>query len=394
MSDPPVRFTLEAGGGDGPRAVMLHTRWGPCPTPAFMPVGTQATVKALTPDEVAATGARVILCNAYHLLLRPGPERVAAAGGLHRWMGWRDAILTDSGGFQVFSLGHLRRLEEDGVVFRSHLDGAEIRLTPESAVAVQESLGSDIAMALDVCTPHDADEPAAREALEITHRWALRCRDAHRGESQALFPVCQGGTHATLRHESARRLAETADWPGFGVGGLSVGEPREQTRAMLAASVSGLPPGRPRYLMGVGAPEDLLDAVAGGADLFDCVLPTRLGRNGGCFTPNGRISIRAARFRELDGPLDPDCDCLTCRGYAASYLHHLFRCEELLAYRLASIHNLRFLARLMEAARAAVLAGTFARFRTSFMERYRPADGEARAEQRRRFLARKIGPTS
>jgi queuine tRNA-ribosyltransferase len=384
-----LRFTLQVG-GRGPRAGVLSTPHGTARTPAFMPVGTQATVKALAPADVRATGARIILCNAYHLMLRPGPDLIARAGGLHGFMGWDGPILTDSGGFQVFSLGHLRRVSDAGVLFRSHLDGSEHELTPERAMAVQEALGADIIMALDECPRADADRAAAAAATERTHRWLARCVAAHRGK-QALFGICQGGMYADLRAESARVVA-AADVDGCAIGGLSVGEAKALTWRMLEASVAPLPEDRPRYMMGVGAPEDLIEGVRRGVDLFDSVLPTRLGRNGALFTPEGRVSIRNARFAAELGPVDPECDCATCVRFSAAYLRHLFMAEELLAYRLASQHNIRFLVRLMECARAAIEAGAFEEFAADFLGRYRPPDERARLEQKAKWEARRGVP--
>jgi queuine tRNA-ribosyltransferase len=380
-----IAFRLEAGGADGPRAGVLTTPHGEVPTPAFMPVGTQATVKTLTPADLREIGARIILANAYHLYLRPGAERVAAFGGLHGFMAWHGPILTDSGGFQVFSLGGLRTIDDEGATFRSHIDGSLHRLTPEDVVRVQELLGADIIMAFDECPPADADREAARRATERTHRWAVRCIAAHRGDA-ALFPICQGGMFADLRRASARFIAELGQ-PGCAIGGLSVGESKALTWPLLEASVAELPAEKPRYLMGVGSPEDLVEGVSRGVDLFDCVLPTRLARNGALFTRDGRINIRNARFATLDAPLDPACDCPTCCTFSTGYLHHLFRCEELLAYRLATLHNLRFLLHLMEEIRAAILAGHFAAFADDFRARYRTVDEAVRLEQRERYAA-------
>ncbi len=382
-----LSFRLD-GGGDGPaapRAGTLATDRGEIPTPAFMPVGTLAGVKALTPDEVAATGARIALVNAYHLYLRPGHRLIESLGGVHRFMGWEGPILSDSGGFQVFSLARLLRVGDEGVRFRSHIDGSEHHYTPELAVEVQGALGVDIAMPLDHVLPGDAPAAEQREAAERTLRWFDRCRAAD--PAPALFAIVQGGVDGALRRWHARELA-AREAPGYAIGGLSVGEPKAEMEAMTAVACAELPPDRPRYLMGVGSPEDLVGAVARGVDLFDCVLPTRLGRTGSLFTDEGRVTIKAARFREQAGPLDPACDCAACAGYSAAYLHHLFRNEELLGYRLASIHNLRYLQRLCERMREAVLAGAFEAFAGEFLARYRPADEAARAEQRERWRGR------
>jgi len=375
-----IAFRLESG-GTGPRAGTLRTSHGDVPTPVFMPVGTQATVKTLTPSEVMALGARIILGNSYHLYLRPGDERIAAAGGLHRFMGWPRPILADSGGFQVFSLGRLRRVDDDGATFRSHLDGSTHRLTPESVMLVEERIGADIIMAFDECPPGGAERAEATTATARTHRWAARCLAAHRGDA-ALFGICQGGMFADLRRQSAEIIGSLG-FPGCAIGGLSVGEEKSLTWSMLEASIAGLPADRPRYLMGVGSPEDLVEGVTRGVDMFDCVLPTRLARNGALFTPDGRVNIRASRFATLDGALDGSCDCTTCTTFSAAYLHHLFRCEELLGHRLASIHNLRFLVRHMERMRAAILSGTFDGYAASFLKRYQAANGDVRRQQRR-----------
>lgn len=386
-----IRFSLDRG-GRGPRAGTLTTPHGVIQTPAFMPVGTHATVKALAPADVRATGAEILLCNAYHLMLRPGVELIARAGGLHGFMRWDGPILTDSGGFQVFSLGHLRRLTEEGARFRSHIDGSEHELTPERAMAIEAGLGADIIMALDVCPPADAGRAVAADATERTHRWAERCIAAHRTE-QALFAICQGGMHADLRRASAEVIAGL-DVPGCAIGGLSVGESKDLTWRMLEASVAPLPEAKPRYMMGVGSPEDLIEAVRRGVDMFDCVLPTRLGRNGALFTRAGRVSIRNARFAEQLGPVDPDCDCLTCTEFSAAYVRHLFVADELLGYRLASQHNIRFLVRLMAQARAAILDGSFERFAGDFLAGYRPADEATRMAQRAKWEQRAGGRTA
>ena len=350
-----------------------------------MPVGTLATVKALTPQEVAEIGADILLVNAYHLYLRPGHALIRNLGGIHPFMGWPGPILSDSGGFQVFSLAKLLKIDEEGVRFRSHIDGSEHFYTPEFAVEVQQALGVDIAMPLDHVVAGDADEATAKDAMTRTTRWLTRCRSA--AGDTALFPIVQGGVHKELRIAHARELADL-DAPGFAIGGLSVGESKAAQWSMTELVVDHLPFDRPRYLMGVGSPEDLVEGVARGVDMFDCVLPTRLGRNGGLFTDDGRVSIKGARFRTVDAPLDPECDCGACTGYSVAYLHHLFRNDELLAYRLATIHNLRYLVRLTERMRASIAAGRFESFASSFMERYRSADASARSEQREKWSDR------
>ena len=390
-------FTLEAVTADdstGARAGRIVTPHGIMPTPVFMPVGTQATVKALTPDDLQAAGVRCVLSNTYHLYLRPGAERVAEFSGLHGFMRWDGPILTDSGGFQVFSLSRNRKLDDDGVTFRSHLDGSLHRFTPESVIATEELLGADIIMVLDECTPYPSDHAYNVRALARTHAWAARCRAAHSRSDQALFAIVQGGTHADLRRESARVLT-ALDFPGYAIGGLSVGEPKALMHAMLEETVPLLPAGRPRYLMGVGSPEDLWEGVARGIDMFDCVLPTRLARNGALLTRHGRIAVKSARYASEHGPIEADCDCYTCRHFSLGYQHHLFRARELLAHRLNSIHNVRFLVRLTEEIRAAILDGTFAARRAAFLAGYQGTDPDvARVERARWIAARDRGPRS
>jgi queuine tRNA-ribosyltransferase len=354
------------------RMTTLH---GSVETPAFMPVGTQGTVKTLLPEEVRATGAQIILANTYHLMLRPGLETLVAAGGLHRFMGWEGPILTDSGGFQVFSLAENVRVRENGVTFRSHIDGSHRELTPELAVGMQLGWGSDIVMALDHLVGLPADESTVRDASHRTDRWLTRCVDAFAdlgGDARAaLFGICQGGVDPELRRESAASIADTAV-AGCAIGGLSVGEPKPVMAQMLEIVGKILPASKPRYLMGVGSPEDLWMGVARGVDLFDCVLPTRLARNGALFTPTGRINIKQRRFAELHEPLDAECDCAACARFSAAYLHHLFRSGEILGLRLASFHNLRFLASQVEAIRRAVEQNAFTSAHALFLTRYRP----------------------
>jgi len=337
-----------------------------------MPVGTQASVKTMTPHEVEAIGFRIILANTYHLYLRPGADLVEEAGGLHRFMNWPHSILTDSGGFQVFSLARLRKIEEAGVTFQSHLDGSRHFISPEKSIAIQEQLGADIIMCFDECPPYPCDYDYARRSMELTHRWAARCQAAHRRRDQALFGIVQGSVYPELRAESARTLTEM-DFPGYGIGGLSVGEPKEKMLEMLDVVHGLLPRDKPRYLMGVGAPDDLVEGVARGVDMFDCVLPTRIGRHGTVFTRTGTIIVRDARYARDFGPLDPDCGCYVCQNYTRAYIRHLFKSGEVLALRLATWHNLAFLHRLMEEMRAAIRQGTFPAFRTEFLRMYRRA---------------------
>jgi len=343
----------------------MQTAHGATETPAFMPVGTQGAVKGVTPAELLACGAQIVLSNTYHLALRPGHELIRDLGGLHRFMGWDGPILTDSGGFQVFSLEGLRRIDEDGVTFRSHLDGSTHTLTPESSMAIQTALGSDVAMVLDECPLL----PAARETVEAavarTTRWARRSRDAYDGPG-VPFGIVQGGTYADLRDASVRDLV-ALDFPGYAIGGVSVGEPPEAIARMARHTAPQLPEDRPRYLMGVGRPEDLVEAVAAGVDLFDCVMPTRNARNGTLFTSEGRINIKREEFRRDPRPLDPACACETCRTASRAYLRHLYVSNEILASRYNTIHNLAYYLGLMAKMRDAIAAGAFASFREAFL---------------------------
>ena len=348
-------FELLAEEG-GARHGRLDTAHGLIDTPAFMPVGTQATVKALTPQEVHELGAQVLLANTYHLALRPGAERIKNLGGLHRFMGWDGSILTDSGGFQVFSLDHLVKVSDEGAIFRSHLDGSEQRFTPESVMAIQRDLGSDIAMAFDQPVSWPAATETARAAMERTHRWAARCLAAQPGDGQLRFGIVQGGFDDDLRTESAGVLAQQP-FDGFGIGGLSLGEPKSVTYRLLSLQTAVLPRDRPRYLMGVGTPGDLVEAIARGVDMFDCVLPTRIARNGSILTRGGRINLRNRRFIDDSGPPDEGCDCYTCRRFSRAYLRHLFMAGEILGHRLASIHNLRVLVRLVTEIRQSIGSG-------------------------------------
>ncbi len=383
----PFAFTIEAVDGErGARAGRFATPHGDIQTPAFMPVGTQATVKALDPDDLHAVGAQIILSNAYHLSLRPGAAVIAGAGGLHRFMAWDGPILTDSGGFQVFSLGARRTVDDDGVTFRSHLDGSRHRFTPESVIALEEALGADIIMPLDECVALPADDATVRDALSRTQRWLERALHAKQRDDQALFAIVQGGLSHALRREGAA-FAAHCDVPGIAIGGLSVGETKAEMDATLAATTEHLPVDRPRYLMGVGAPEDLWACVARGVDLFDCVLPARVARHGGLYTPEGRMSIGNARYRDLHAPFDAACGCPTCSRFSAAYLHHLYRTKELLWYRLATIHNLWFILRQMEEFRAAIHDGSFAAQHGAFRARYRTADRTAAENARAQFVA-------
>ncbi len=374
------------------RAGLLHTPHGEVHTPVFMPVGTQATVKTVTPDELRQVGVQILLGNTYHLYLRPGAEVVAELGGLHRFMGWDGPILTDSGGFQVFSLAENRSISEEGVVFRSHLDGSEHLFTPEKVIAIEEQWGADMIMPLDECTPYPCPYDYAEESLERTHRWAERALRAHRRPEQALFGILQGSVYADLRRRSAETLA-AMDFPGYAIGGLSVGEPKAVMNEMVEVCTSLLPPGRPRHLLGVGAPEDLVEGIARGVDMFDCVLPTRIARNGTLLVRSGRINIRNAQYERDDRPVEEGCTCYTCRHFSRAYLRHLFRCGEILGLRLATIHNLHLLCSLMQEARQAIVEGRFSSWKERFLEQYRVVPEEVRraeAERRREVRRRRL----
>ena len=366
-------------GTDGrARAGTLGLRNGELPTPCFMPVGTQGTVKSLTPEDLEGLGARILLGNTYHLYLRPGTEVIEQAGGLGRFMHWDGPILTDSGGFQVFSLARINRVTDEGVTFQSHIDGSPHLLTPERAVEIQACLESDVMMALDECPPGRADHGTARGALERTLLWLERCRRRHAelradGSSRAglLFPIFQGASWPELRLESLERTLEMGEWSGIGIGGLSVGEPKDITLSILDVCEPHMPVGCPRYLMGVGYPIDLIEAIRRGVDMFDCVAPTRNGRNGTAFTTDGGVNVKRAGFARDFLPLDADCDCECCRNYSRAYLRHLFVADELLGLRLLSIHNLAFLVRLASEARSAILEGRFEGWAEDRLRRYR-----------------------
>ena len=374
----PISFSFRVTTTGRARLGTLTTPHGMIDTPQFMPVGTQATVKSLTPGDLRSAGAQVILANTYHLSLRPGHERIARLGGLHRFMGWDGPILTDSGGFQVFSLGHMGQVDDDGVTFTSHLDGSPQRLTPERAIEIQEALGGDIAMAFDQLV--DATLPAAEvsDAMERTHRWAARCLAARTRPDQALFGIVQGGVDEELRRRSVAAIA-ALPFDGLAIGGLSVGESKADMARTLEVVADALGDDlRVRYLMGVGSPLDFFDAVERGVDLFDCVLPTRVARSGQLWTSEGKLNLRNARFLDDAGPIDPACGCEACRNHSRAYLAHLFRAEELLAYRLASLHNLTYTLDLMRQIRAALADGSFASVREAVTAHY----GDRRSEVR------------
>ncbi|MGI9538241.1 MAG: tRNA guanosine(34) transglycosylase Tgt [Desulfocapsaceae bacterium] len=346
----------------------VATKHGVVQTPVFMPVGTQATVKAVTVENLKDIGAQIILGNTYHLFIRPGHELIERFGGLHGFMNWDRPILTDSGGFQIFSLKELATIAEEGATFRSHLDGSKKFLSPEDAIAVQESLGSDIMMCLDTCIPYPADRHQTVESTALTGRWARRCRDAHRNKEQLLFGITQGGMYPELRQQSAEMMIEIG-FDGYAIGGLSVGESKQQMHDMTEATVAHLPDEQPVYLMGVGTPEDLVEGVWRGVDMFDCVMPTRNARNGTLFTSSGKVVIKNSRHREDQAPVDERCDCYTCRNYSRAYLRHLFVSREILAYHLNTIHNLYYYVNLMKEIRAAIEEDCFASFRNDFYGR-------------------------
>ena len=367
----PIRFELiKTCRQTGARLGILHTPHGSFETPMFMPVGTLATVKTLSPEELKTMGAGVILSNTYHLWLRPGHDIVAEAGGLHAFMNWDRGILTDSGGFQVFSFSEFRRIEEEGVYFRNHLNGDKLFLSPEKAVEIQNALGADIIMAFDECPPYPATYEYMKQSIERTSRWAERCLKAHRRPNeQGLFGIVQGGEYEDLRRQSARDLV-SLDFPGYAVGGLSVGEPKEVMNRVLEFTTPLLPADKPRYLMGVGSPDSLIDGAIRGIDMFDCVLPTRIGRNGTVMTSEGRVVIKNAQYARDFSPLDPNCDCYTCRNYTRAYIRHLIKCDETFGIRLTSYHNVYFLIKLMEQVRQAIREDRLADFREEFFERY------------------------
>jgi len=366
-----MKFEVVATDGAA-RAGRLTTTHGVVETPVFMPVGTHGTVKALGPDDLQAAGAQIVLANTYHLFLRPGHEIVRELGGLHRFMSWDGVILTDSGGFQVFSLSKLRKITDAGVEFRSPVDGSTHFLSPEIAVQVQQALGADIIHPLDECLAYPASHEAAQRSLELTLRWAARSKAAHVGRaaaSQAMFGIVQGGTDDELRTRAARATVELG-FDGYAIGGMAVGEPKQAMYDLTALVASLVPAGQPRYLMGVGKPEDLVEAVARGVDMFDCVLPTRNARNGQAFTADGPVTLKQARYARAAAPLDAECACYACRGFSRAYLRHLFMSGELLAYRLLTLHNVTFFLRLMREMRSAIAEGVFGPFQARFFARY------------------------
>ncbi len=366
----PIQFELiKTCKQSGARLGVLHTPHGDIKTPVYMPVGTIATVKAMMPKDLEDLGAQIILSNTYHLHLRPGEDLVKEAGGLHRFMNWKKPILTDSGGFQVFSLSGIRKIKEEGVTFQSHIDGSRRFISPEVSMQIQQALGADIAMAFDVCSPYPCDYENAKINMERTHRWAKRCQTAHKREDQALFGIVQGAFYKDLRIESAKVLADM-DFVGYGIGGLSVGEPKPIMYEMLEEMMPHMPVHKPRYLMGVGSPDCLVEGVLRGVDMFDCVLATRVARNGTILTGKGRLVVRNADCARDFSPLEEGCDCYTCRNFSRAYIRHLFKAQEILGAQLASIHNLRFLTRLMEQVREAIQEDRLLDFRNDFFAGY------------------------
>lgn len=363
------------------RVGVMHTPHGQIPTPVFAPVGTQATVKAVSPRELHELGASLILANTYHLYLRPGPDTIADLGDLHGFMGWDEPIMTDSGGFQVFSLAHLRAVDMTGVTFRSHLDGSEHLFTPEKVIEIQEKLGADIILCLDEC-PEPLDYDYNVQALERTHHWAERCRAAHTRHDQALFGIVQGGAFADLRRKSAEFIT-ALDFPGYSIGGLSVGEPKDLMREMLEITVPLLPEDKPHHLLGVGSPEDIFGGVAQGIDIFDCVLPTRIARNGAVFTRTGCLNIRNTQYADDPAPVEEGCGCYTCRHFSRAYLRHLITAKEILGLRLTTLHNLHFVLNLMQEIREAILTGTFSALKQEFLANYEVVPHEVRQRNRR-----------
>lgn len=354
----------------GARAGLLHTPHGVFKTPMFMPVGTQATVKTVTPEELEEMGAQIILSNTYHLFLRPGTELIHEAGELHRFMNWNKGILTDSGGFQVFSLGAMRKITEEGVYFRSFLDGSKQFLSPEISIRAQEDLGSDIAMAFDECIPYPADYEYARKSTERTTRWAKRCIKAHQRTDRGIFGIIQGGMYKDLRKQSAMEIS-SLPFDGMAVGGLSVGEPHDLMYDILEETIQWMPKGKARYLMGVGTPDCLVEGVARGVDMFDCVFPTRVARNGMAMIHIGRMNMKNKQYERDFRPIEESCGCYTCRNYTRAYIRHLYKSEELLVFRLVTIHNLYFLLQFMRDMREAIVQGNFSEFREHFMEHYK-----------------------
>ena len=371
MEKPAVTYELlHIDKSTGARRGIVHTPHGDIQTPVFMPVGTQATVKSMTPEELKEIGAQIILSNTYHLYLRPGHEIVKQAGGLHQFMNWDRPILTDCGGFQVFSLSDLRTISEDGVEFRSHLDGSKHFFSPEKVMEIEEALGADIIMSFDECVKYPETYEYTKNSMERTTRWAKRCKVAHKNtDKQALFGIIQGGFYEDLREKSAKDLIEL-DFPGYAIGGISVGEPKEEFLKMLYYTTPLMPENKPRYLMGVGTPDYLLEAAIAGIDMCDCVLPTRIARNGTAMTWNGKVVVRNATYEKDWGPIDSECDCYACKNYTRAYIRHLIKANEILGVRLLSIHNIYFLTKLMERVRIEIEHDNLENFKNDFYKKY------------------------
>ena len=373
-----IKFTFNHTKSDGKaRLGIMQTLHGAVPTPAFMPVATQGSVKSLSPSEITKVGTHIILSNAYHLYLRPGIDLIESIGGLHNFMNWNGPILTDSGGYQVFSLGSLLDLNDEGVIFRSHIDGTRHLFTPENSIAYQERLGVDIAMCLDQCVASNKGKELIKDAMQRTHEWAERCKNSHRSSQQALFGIVQGGLWETLRKQSAQFITNL-EFDGYAIGGLAVGEPKSDMYRVIDYMDNLLPKTEPRYLMGVGSPEDIVHSVMRGVDLFDCVLPTRVARNGALFTRNGRVDVMAPKYKRLFEPLQEDCICYTCQNFTVAYIHHLFKARELLGPRLATLHNLNFIMDLMQNIRTHISNGTYQVYAQEFLSKYKPTDENSR----------------
>ena len=360
---------LHVDKNSGARRGVIHTPHGDIQTPIFMPVGTQATVKSMTPEELKENGSQIILANTYHLSFRPGDELVKEAGQLHKFMRWDRPILTDSGGFQVFSLAKLRKIQEEGVEFRSELDGSKHFFSPEKVMKIEENLGADIIMAFDECCPYPSTYEYTKRSMERTTRWAQRCKDAHTTENQALFGIIQGGFYEDLREQSAKDLI-AMDFPGYAIGGISVGEPKEEFLKMLRYTAPLMPADKPRYLMGVGTPDYLIEAALSGIDMCDCVLPTRIARNGTAMTSHGKVVVRNATYEHDYRPVDEECDCYCCKNYTRAYIRHLIKCKEILGVRLLSIHNIKFLTNLMERVRIEIENDNLLEFSKEFYKKY------------------------
>ncbi|MFA7672412.1 MAG: tRNA guanosine(34) transglycosylase Tgt [Clostridia bacterium] len=371
MSTYPVTYELiHTCRQSGARLGIVHTPHGSFPTPVFMPVGTAATVKGVMPRDLKEIGANIILSNTYHLYLRPGDELVAKAGGIHKFMSWDRSVLTDSGGFQVFSLNSLRKITEEGVAFRSHIDGSSHMFTPEKVMSIENNLGADIMMAFDECAPYPAEHEYVDNSLLRTARWLERCMESHkRPNDQALFGIIQGGMYKDLRIKSAKQVT-SFDLPGYAIGGLSVGEKADIMYEMIEETIPYMPANKPRYLMGVGTPDYLIEGVIRGLDMFDCVLPTRIGRNGTVMTSHGRLIVRDAKYADDFSPMDPECDCYACKNFTRAYIRHLLKCDEILALNLTSLHNLKFLLDLMAKIRQSIMEDRLLDFRDEFYEKY------------------------